>query len=819
MVTPVSITHQFNGDSSAADMVDAADLDTQLGNLATTLNAEIVERQRTLRDGSGLAPQVVRFPSLHPEVTALLVAGGLVPLQSAAVVALTNVASLTGLQTVDGYTLIAADRILLVGQTNPLQNGLWVAAAGAWTRPTDSVSGQALAIYCEVNVINGTAQSGSTWILKAAATVDTSAQTWVLFSGVGSVIPISRGGTGATDAATARTNLGLGAQSITQSQLASDVQYRVDTIAALKALTVSYNSVLVLGYYAAGDGGGGIFRWNAADTNADNLGTVIIPASAPGTGRWNRVIDSALFVRWFGAKGDGATDDSTAIQAAVTAAAGRALFLGVGTFIIATAIVASTEIRLFGVGRTGILKRNTAGNILEIGTAGMVSRLDGAIVDGVAFTSPGNVGVQSAIRLVSSTPGTKQNIAIQNCYFSNFAAGANACPLTSSSAVTRADYARAWYTGGTWAAYLAQTDTPEICPTTASKAIEVLSNSWTIAIDNNYVEACNIGIYAANLAGPVDYLTITRNTINSGGVGILCVNVNTPRIQNNTIEFNYCAITVYGCRLTTAALNQLEGNDLHHIYLGEYTGNQAENSTVLQNKFQPRNGVIANQQNDVVVANADTVDINRNGYGGVNTAAQDANHGWNILVRSAASSRVNVDTERETSDGAVQITGSSKVEIETRKIGGASRQINRRRISLSMQDSLNTQFEPFFYRHQTDINGLAAPATYSLDFVVPTGLKLYVVGYGIEVTSLVGGGVATQLVGSIVQGAGNNIVRLTSVTLSNAAAVNERSVVNIAADVNRLFPAGTTLQFQTTIAATGPATYTVRPIVWGYLCP
>ena len=325
MVSPVTITNTFNGDISAANYVNAAALDTQLTNLATTINSEIAERQRTVRDGFGLASQVVRFPSLHPEVTAAITAGGLIPKQATAVVSTANVGSLSGLLTIDGYTLLANDRVLLVGQASAINNGLWVAAAGAWTRPSDSANAAVLPIYSFVTVIYGTSQAGSAWYLSAASTVNLTAQNWLIYSS-GGILPIVGGGTGASDAATARTNLGLGSlavlSSVTQAQLASDVQYRVDTIAALKALTVTYNSVLVLGYYAAGDGGGGTFRWNSADATADNTGTVIIPNSAPGVGRWNRVIDQLLGynVKWFGAKGDGVAVDTVAIQATVTLA-------------------------------------------------------------------------------------------------------------------------------------------------------------------------------------------------------------------------------------------------------------------------------------------------------------------------------------------------------------------------------------------------------------------------------------------------------------------------------------------------------------------
>jgi hypothetical protein len=46
--------------------------------------------------------------------------------------------TLSGLQTVDGVVLVAGDRVLVRGQDTDTQNGVYVAAAGAWTRATDA---------------------------------------------------------------------------------------------------------------------------------------------------------------------------------------------------------------------------------------------------------------------------------------------------------------------------------------------------------------------------------------------------------------------------------------------------------------------------------------------------------------------------------------------------------------------------------------------------------------------------------------------------------------------------------------------------------
>jgi hypothetical protein len=80
--------------------------------------------------------------------------------QSVRAASTTNVNTAAPGASIDGYTLVANDRILLKDQTTPAQNGIyvWTGAASALTRSTDADSSAELlgaTVYVESGTVNG----------------------------------------------------------------------------------------------------------------------------------------------------------------------------------------------------------------------------------------------------------------------------------------------------------------------------------------------------------------------------------------------------------------------------------------------------------------------------------------------------------------------------------------------------------------------------------------------------------------------------------------------------------------------------------------
>jgi hypothetical protein len=86
---------------------------------------------------------------------------------SVRVIATSNI-TLSGLQAIDGVTLLNGDRVLCVAQTNAADNRIWLASNTGWTPAPDSVAGN-LTSGASVMITEGSANNKSTqWRLITA---------------------------------------------------------------------------------------------------------------------------------------------------------------------------------------------------------------------------------------------------------------------------------------------------------------------------------------------------------------------------------------------------------------------------------------------------------------------------------------------------------------------------------------------------------------------------------------------------------------------------------------------------------------------------
>ena len=125
-------------------------------------------------------------------------------------VATTAAITLAGFQTIDGVALAENDRVLVKDQTDAKENGIYVAASTAWSRAKDFNGARDAVQGTMVVVAAGTTHGGEFFKVTAGDIVfETTA---ITFESLGTSlvppVPIGDGGTGATTADNALTNLG-----------------------------------------------------------------------------------------------------------------------------------------------------------------------------------------------------------------------------------------------------------------------------------------------------------------------------------------------------------------------------------------------------------------------------------------------------------------------------------------------------------------------------------------------------------------------------------------------------------------------------------
>lgn len=98
--------------------------------------------------------------------------------------------TLSGEQTIDGVAAVAGDRVLVKDQTAPAENGIYVVAAGAWSRSADANASAEVTAGMACYVTEGTTLADTGWILTTndPITLDTTSLTFTQFGGSGGAV-------------------------------------------------------------------------------------------------------------------------------------------------------------------------------------------------------------------------------------------------------------------------------------------------------------------------------------------------------------------------------------------------------------------------------------------------------------------------------------------------------------------------------------------------------------------------------------------------------------------------------------------------------
>lgn len=138
------------------------------------------------------------------------------------------------------------------------------------------------------------------------------------------------------------------------------------------------------GYYVNGDGGGGNFHGvTTGGPYNDNGGTVITPGGVSGSSTaWLRTYEENINVKAFGAKGDGITNDTAAIQRAINNCSGQVLFFPAGTYLVSQ-LTGVSNITLLGSSPDDVFIKSINGN--TAGTLIYLTNINSFFIEGITF--------------------------------------------------------------------------------------------------------------------------------------------------------------------------------------------------------------------------------------------------------------------------------------------------------------------------------------------------------------------------------------------------------------------------------------------------
>jgi hypothetical protein len=317
------------------------------------------------------------------------VAQGLGP-KAACAVATTTSITLSGLQSIDGYTTLTGDRVLVKNQGTSSQNGIYIASASAWTRSTDMDVWSEVPGAYTVILNGGQANTGWVCIATTSGTIGVTSMPWVQFSGTSTYFA----GTGLTLASNTFSITNTG---VTAASVGSASKTLLATVNAQGQLTALADTNIAIGATQITSGTIDTARISGSYTGITGVGTLT-------AGTWNAGTIGVAY------GGTGATTLTGYVK-------------GSGT----SALTASTTIPNTDITGLGTMSTQNANSVAITGGSAAVSTLKTLGLTGYLYGND-----TSAVTASTTIPTS----ALSGNFVSTFSAGTTGLtPSTNTSGV------------------------------------------------------------------------------------------------------------------------------------------------------------------------------------------------------------------------------------------------------------------------------------------------------------------------------------------------------------------------------------------------
>ena len=341
------------------------------------------------------------------------VAAGLSWKQPVAVATTVNI-TLSGLQTIDGYTTLAGDRVLVKDQSTAANNGIYIAASGAWSRSSDADTwNELISAICFVEY--GSVQMNSAWYCSAqpGGTLGVTAVNWSNFS----VAAVYTAGTGLTLAAYQFSITNTGVSAATYGSASAVPVIAVNAQGQITSATTT--TIAIANTQVSGLGTMSTQNANGVAITGGTLNGVTIGGTTAG----------AVTATTFTGAGTGLTGTATSLSIGGTAALATSLAGG----------AAGSLPYQSGANTTTFLAAATNGQVLTLAagvpswanpaTSGTVTSVSQSFTGGIISVS--GSPITSSGTLALTVAGTSGGIP----YFSSATTWATSAALTANALV------------------------------------------------------------------------------------------------------------------------------------------------------------------------------------------------------------------------------------------------------------------------------------------------------------------------------------------------------------------------------------------------